>query len=274
MSFTIIALCADGDIMIKIGTCGYRYYKPGEDWEENYKSKLQAYSDAYPCVEINRTFYSLPKLETAKRWSEEAYEDFEFTMKAWQALTHTTDSPTWSKNKEYLTEDQKKNFGYLRPNEEVFDAWYETKKIAEALEAKVVVLQTPPSFECIEENKENMREFFQEIDKGELNIAWEPRGDWTENEDEIRKICSEFDLIHSVDIMRKRPVSKNDIVYVRSHGLNEDLYDYDYNYSQEELMKLAGRLKGLDRDFEKVYCMFNNFEMFENAKSLIEILKE
>ncbi|MGM0406219.1 MAG: DUF72 domain-containing protein, partial [Thermoplasmatota archaeon] len=223
---------------------------------------------------INKTFYRLPKLETAKRWREEAFDDFEFTIKAWQALTHTTDSPTWKKNKKYLTEDQKKNFGYLRPNKEVFDAWNETKNIAEALDAKLVIVQTPASFECTEENKENMREFFQEIDTGDIRIAWEPRGNWYENEGEIRKICSEFDLIHIVDIMRKRPLSKNDTAYVRLHGLNENLYDYDYNYSQQELMMLAGRLKGLDREFEKVYCMFNNFEMFENASSLIDILRK
>ena len=260
--------------MIKIGTCGYRYYKPEKNWKENYESKLQAYSDAFPCGEINKTFYSLPKLETVKRWRGESFDDFEFTIKAWQALTHTTDSPTWSKNKKYLTEDQKKNFGYLRPNEEVFYAWYETKKIAEALDAKVVVLQTPTSFECTEENKENMCEFFQEIDRGELDIAWEPRGDWIENEDEIRKICSEFDLIHIVDIMRKRPFSENSTAYVRLNGLNDNEYDYDYNYSKYELLKLAGKLNGLDREFERVYCMFNNFEMFENARTLIDILKE
>ncbi|MFW5903924.1 MAG: DUF72 domain-containing protein [Candidatus Saliniplasma sp.] len=262
------------DIMIKIGTCGYRYYKPGKDWEDNYESKLQVYSHTFPCVELNKTFFKLPMVKTAERWREEVYDDFEFTMKAWQALTHTTDSPSWSKNKEYLTADQRKNFGYLRPNEEVLNAWKETKKIAEALEAKVVVIQTPPSFECTEENKENMFEFFENIDKGELEIAWDPRGEWTDNEDEISKICNEFGLIHIVDIMRKRPVSEHDISYVRLHGLNENIYDYDYNYSKQELMKLAGRLKGLDREFETVYCMFNNFEMFENANSLIKILEK
>ncbi|MFO7793057.1 MAG: DUF72 domain-containing protein [Candidatus Saliniplasma sp.] len=259
--------------MINIGTCGHGYYRPGKGWKKKYKSKLQAYSDDFPCGEINKTFYKLPMIRTAERWRKEACDDFDFIMKAWQALTHPTNSPTWGDRKDALTGEQRRAFGYLKPNKEVFDAWKETKKVAEALEAEVLVIQTPPSFGCTEKNKENMYEFFSQVDRGELEIAWEPRGDWTDNEEDIGEICNEFNLIHIVDIIRKRPVSKHDITYIRLHGLNKNEYDYDYNYSTHELLKLAGRLRGLDREYDKVYCMFNNYEMFENAKRLIEILK-
>ncbi len=96
---------------IKVGTCGYSYYNPPDGWKDEYESKLQAYSEAFEVVEINRTFYKLPKVKTTERWRREAFEDFEFSMKAWQALTHPTDSPTWRNKKENLTEKQKKSFG-------------------------------------------------------------------------------------------------------------------------------------------------------------------
>ncbi len=258
--------------VIKIGTCGYGYYKPREGWKEKYKSKLQAYSDEFETGEINRTFYKLPMTKTAEKWRRNAYDDFEFTMKAWQALTHPTSSPTWRNKKDSLTKEQKENFGYLRPNEEVKEAWRETRKRAEALNADICVVQTPGSFGCTEQNEENLRELFTEIERKGINIAWEPRGDWKENPDRVKKICDDLDLIHVGDIMRREPVSDHPISYIRLHGLNESEYDYNYDYSKEELKRLAEKLRSLAKKKEKVYCMFNNYEMFENAKTLRELL--
>lgn len=256
----------------KIGTCGYSFYNPPEGWKEEYESKLQAYSEAFEVGEINRTFYKLPMVKTAERWRREAFEDFEFTFKAWQALTHPTNSPTWRKKKDKLSEEQKENFGYLRPNQEVIDAWEQTRKRAEALEARVVVLQTSAGFDCSAENEGNMRELLSSVDRGDLELAWEPRGDWKENPEKVRGICDDLDLIHIADLMRRDPVSDHPIAYIRLHGLNEDEYNYDYDYSGEELEELADKLRELADEHEIVYCMFNNYEMYENAQSLMEIL--
>lgn len=257
---------------IKVGTCGYGFYNPREGWKEEYESKLQAYSDVFETGEINRTFYKLPMVKTARRWRREAFDTFEFTMKAWQALTHPTNSPTWRKHKDKLTEKQEENFGYLRPNQEVVDAWEETKKRAEALEAEVCVLQTSAGFDCSEKNEENMRELLGIIDRDNIEIAWEPRGNWKENPERIKGICDDLNLVHIVDLMRREPVSDHRIAYIRLHGLNPDEYDYDYDYSDEELEELASKLKGLAGSHDAVYCMFNNYEMYANAQRLMEIL--
>ncbi len=257
---------------IKVGTCGYSYYNPPDGWKDEYESKLQAYSEAFEVVEINRTFYKLPMVKTAERWRREAFEDFEFTIKAWQAITHSTDSPTWRNKKDKLSEEQKKKFGYLRPNKEVINAWKKTKKRAEALDANVCVIQTSAGFDCSRKNKKNMREFFTSIDRGNIEIAWEPRGNWKENPDHIREMCEDLDLTHIVDIMRREPISTQDIVYTRLHGLNEKEYDYNYDYSEEEINELAKKLENLAKKHERVYCMFNNYEMYNNAFELMEML--
>ncbi len=259
---------------IKIGTCGYGYYDPGEGWKEEYESKLQAYTDEFETGEINKTFYKLPMEKTAKKWKNNALEDFTFNFKAWQALTHPTSSPTWRNKKDKLSEAQKENFGYLQPNEEVINAWEESKKIGKAMEADVCVIQTPGSFDCSEKNEENMRELFRNISRGDLNIAWEPRGDWKENEETVERICNDLKLIHVVDLMREDPVSDHEIAYTRLHGLNENEYDYNYDYTEKELKKLADKLKALSANKSKVYCMFNNYEMFDNADKLKGILSD
>ncbi|MFW6196191.1 MAG: DUF72 domain-containing protein [Thermoplasmatota archaeon] len=253
---------------IKIGTCGYSYFKPEKNWKEKYESKLQAFSHSFEALELNRTFYKLPMVKTAKKWMKNAYDDFEFTLKAWQAMTHPTSSPTWRNKKDDLSESQKENFGYLRPNDEIIEAWRNTKKIAKALETEVCVIQTPGSFECTEENQENMKQLFSRIEYDDFTIAWEPRGNWKDNQDKVKEICDDLGLIHVVDIMRREPVSNDDTAYIRLHGLNEDEYDYNYDYSDEELKTLANKLEKLSNSHEKVYCMFNNYEMYENADTL------
>jgi uncharacterized protein YecE (DUF72 family) len=258
---------------IKVGTCGFRYYNPPGNWKERYKSKLQAYSDAFKVVELNKTFYGLPMVKTTQRWREEVLGEFEFTLKAWQAITHPTTSMTWRKRTEQLTERQKENFGNLRPNQEVMEAWEENKERAEALGATICVLQCPASFTCSAENEDNMRRFFEKIDRKGLEPAWEPRGDWNEHPEKIASLCSDLGLIHIVDLMRREPLSEHPTAYVRLHGLNRKEYDYRYDYSDSELEQLAEKLTRLAKRHKTVYCMFNNDNMFANAQSLMKLLQ-
>ncbi len=253
---------------IRIGTCGYSYYDPGEGWRDEYVSKLQAFSDAFDLVELNRTFYDLPMVRTAERWRDEVIGEFEFTIKAWQALTHPTSSPTW-RDTDDLTEAQREGFGYLRPNAAVRDAWDRTREIGEALAADVVVLQTPPSFDATEPHESNMRELLTTIDRGGLELAWEPRGSWLEAPDRIEALCENLDLIAITDVLRKDPLPTNEWAYARLHGLNDDPYDYDYVYSADELARLSETLEALAVDHGRVYTLFNNFEMYDNATALI-----
>jgi uncharacterized protein YecE (DUF72 family) len=260
-------------IMIKIGTCGYERYSPEDERKRRYKSKLRAYSSLYDVCEINSTFYNLPKVKTAERWRGEVLPNFEFTLKAWQAITHPVSSPTWKRWRGELTDEQRRNFGSLRPNEDNIEAWERTKEIAKAVKAKICVIQTPKRFGCNQENEQNMRIFFEKIDHKGLEIAWEPRGDWKREKKKVKEICDDLGLIHVVDLMRYEPVSEHPITYVRLHGLNPREYDYNYNYTEEELKQLSERIIKLEETGKEVYCLFNNYEMYSNARSLKEIIK-
>ena len=52
----------------------------------------------FSLVEVEQTFYKLPLVKTAERWRAEAPRGFEFSIKAWQALTHLPTSPTWRRS--------------------------------------------------------------------------------------------------------------------------------------------------------------------------------
>lgn len=262
---------------ITIGTCGYSYYDAPEGWKREYESKLAAFADAFECVEINRTFYSLPQVSTTERWRREVDSvnpDFTFAVKAWQAITHPISSPTWRGNDDDLSEAEREQVGMLQPNPTVIDAWNETRARAEALEAEVIVVQTPPSFDCTDEHEATLRQFAEAIDRGGVEIAWEPRGDWPENPDRVKALCEDLGLVHVTDLMREEPLATTDVAYTRLHGLNEDPYDYDYDYGDEELDELAARLDGLAPGHERVYCLFNNYEMYANAQRLSTFLEK
>ncbi len=259
---------------IHVGTCGYSYYDPGADWQDEYESKLQAYSAAFPVGELNRTFYSLPMVSTAERWREEAHVDFEFTLKAWQAMTHTWESPTWNNHRDDVPEDRTDDVGHLQPTDAVEDAWREIKRRARALEANVVIIQTPPGFGATEEHESWMRTLLSDIEREGLTLAWEPRGNWLADLERVRRVCRALDLVHVVDLFRERPRSEHEVAYIRLHGRNEPRFDYDYDYNNEELRTLVDRLRELEADHETVYCLFNNYEMYPNARRTMEILAE
>lgn len=261
---------ADGEV--RVGTCGYRWYEPGEGWKEEYESKLQAYTadPAFDLVELNTTFYSLPQQSTAERWRDEAADDFEFAVKGWQAITHKWRSPTWNGERDDVEDDDaldSDEVGGLRPTDSVREGWDRTAARADALDANVVLIQTPPSFDATDDHETAMREFLGDVDREGLTVAWEPRGDWLANTDRVAEVCDDLDLVHVVDPLRDYPVSSHSTAYLRLHGLNADRYDYSYDYSDGELDTLAERVADLRTDHETVYVLFNNDAMFENARA-------
>ena len=49
---------------------------------------VREYFETFPLVEVQQTFYEPPAPRTLLRWREQAPDSFEFTMKAWQLITH------------------------------------------------------------------------------------------------------------------------------------------------------------------------------------------
>jgi uncharacterized protein YecE (DUF72 family) len=52
------------------------------------KTHLEYYASLFNSVEINRTFYTLPRPSTVEKWAAQVPEDFRFTMKLWRGITH------------------------------------------------------------------------------------------------------------------------------------------------------------------------------------------
>jgi len=73
------------------GASGYAY----KEWQGSfYPAKIEAeamlawYAERLPSVEINNTFYRMPKTEVLARWAQATPEAFRFSIKASKRITH------------------------------------------------------------------------------------------------------------------------------------------------------------------------------------------
>src|SRR3954471_4566829 len=115
-------------------------------------------------LEVQQTFYWPPQLKTVERWRRTALTDFEFTLKAFQAITHPYNNRTYRKAK--FSADELAQCGEFCDTPVVRGAWETTRVLARALEATIVVFQCPPSLDANENNIGQLRRFFEWAERG------------------------------------------------------------------------------------------------------------
>lgn len=234
---------------LRVGCCGFPVGR-------------QQYYNRFEVVEIQKTFYQPPKIETVIKWRETAPSGFEFTLKAWQLITHPASSPTYRRLKIKIEERKRARYGFFNPTDEVFKAWDEIDKIATALKARIILFQSPASFKPEKVNIDNINEFFKKVNRKDYKFMWEPRGNWPESI--INKLCKALNLIHCVDPFKARPLY-GDMRYFRLHGIT----GYKYKYSHSDLK----RLLDICASKRPTYVMFNNTNMWEDAAEFKRLSK-
>jgi len=233
------------------------------------KGGKQAYFRKFPVIELQETFYRLPRVETAAKWRADAPHEFIFCMKAWQAISHPVSSPTWRRSGIPVHRIKNMRYGFLRPMKENFKAWEKTAEIARVLNAKIVVIQTPPSMPNDETTVSDAVKFFEYASTFGITLAWEPRGKLAANREAIRKIC-EKSLIHVVDLLRTEPIEIQQILYTRLHGLGKREVNYSYRYTDNDLSRLMSKIEQLN--VSESYVMFNNVSMADDAQRFMNLL--
>ena len=112
---------------LNVGTSGFSYKEwKGPFYPEKLPNKdmLAFYSERLPAVEINNTFYRLPRKEVIEGWAAQVPDTFRFSIKASRRITH---------------------FKRLKDTGEVLDYMLEnTRLLGDRL--GVVLFQLPPNF--------------------------------------------------------------------------------------------------------------------------------
>lgn len=220
--------------------------------------KFEEYVKRFRAIELQETFYRRVRPTTLKKRRELVGEEFTFTMKAFQGITHPASSPTWRRSG--WKPDPPERYGLLKPTEENLELWQEILDNAEAVSAKAIVVQLPPSFVFTEDSFENVREFFRELPtKAEVAIEFRHHSWFRE---EVGKWLYEKGVMQALDPFTQSQIVRTKKAYFRLHGLARG---YRYQYTTDELRKLKGMAK-------EGYVMFNNLAMVEDCSRFLDLL--
>lgn len=216
-----------------LGCSGY-YYRgwKGKFYPENLKTSewLEYYSKFFNTVEINSTFYHLPKVSNLRRIYKKTPRDFKVSVKVNRYITHL------KKMKE--VKDRVREF-------------YEICKNGLGEKLGCILFQMPPSYAY---SSENIERILENLDKSFKNVVeFRHKSWWNE---EVFKIFKEEGICFcsvSAPTLPEDLIKTSDYIYIRFHGRKGW---YAYNYTNEELKTWAEKIK--NSGAEEVWAYFNN----------------
>ncbi len=235
---------------IRVGCSGWVY----NHWRNIFypkevpqKAWFEFYARHFDTVEINNSFYRLPKPETFAGWRKRSPDGFCFAVKASRFITHIK---------------------RLKDPEESVKRFFES---VEPLGDRTgpILWQLAPSFH---RDDERLAAFLQALPRSYLHTFEFRHKSWLDAE--VYALLSE----HRVALcIPDRPDLPQDVrcttdwSYLRLHGSNHDNGDY----SQAELDTWAGRIREFAEDGTDVWVYFDNDQhgfAIDNARYLREKL--
>jgi uncharacterized protein YecE (DUF72 family) len=239
-----------------IGTSGWNYpHWSGVFYPQEMKpvAWFQHYARFFDTVEVNNTFYRLPRPEVFVRWGKEAPAGFCFALKASRFITHV----------KRLLEPDRSAAEFLRR--------------AAGLKGKLgpILFQMAPSSRA---NPARLRLFLEYLGHQKIlpdvQVAFEFREpSWLAPEvlAALEKANVALCLADWPELSVEGPITA-DFVYIRRHGAG-DLYAGAY--SRTALRREADRIRGWLDEGRSVYVYFNNdanAHAVANALTLKELL--
>lgn len=225
---------------VHVGTSGWSYAHWKDDFYEGVPQRawLEAYADRFDTVEVNGSFYSLPKDTTIDKWADKTPHDFRFTMKMWRGVTH---------------------YRKLKEARDLLVRFFDPVAHLPKRERGPILVQLPPN---MGKNVERLKTFLDEVKDltapDRWKIAVEFRDDsW--NDKETRKVLDDERAAMVVHDMTG--VGANDepndasFVYVRRHGPHGDM---SKGYSDSQLEADKRRIEAWREEGRTVYVYYNN----------------
>ena len=233
--------------MLRIGTSGWSYnHWKGLFYPENLSSGrwLEFYAENFDTVELNSSFYHLPKKKTFENWYQRTPNGFVFSVKASRFISHIL-----------------KLNGAREPLQNLLDA-------ASGLREKLgpILFQLPPNFQL---DFERLEKFTKILPKDQRFTFEFRHQSWFCNE--VYQLLQKNNLALTISDTPKYPLVEKvtaDFVYARLHG--HDVL-YTSKYSKADLEDWAAKIKTWLANGLDVYIYFDNdasAHAVTNAKEL------
>ncbi|MDO8886548.1 DUF72 domain-containing protein [Candidatus Oleimmundimicrobium sp.] len=243
---------------IYVGTSGfnYKHWSNGVFYPEDIPQRewLEYYARNFDTVELNVSFYRLPKESVFEGWHERTPTNFIFVVKGSRFITHI------------------KRLKDCKDSIELF--FGRAKGLKEKL--GVVLWQLPPNFRV---DAERLNEFCELLKKNKVAKGTKQVFEFRHDSwfcDKVYEILKTHNFSLCVAHSKCWPCEKvitANYVYMRFHG-GEVLYGS--NYSDEELKMWASKAQKWLNEGKDIYVYFNNDAYgyaVRNAKKFRELLK-
>ena len=211
------------------GTSGYAF----KEWKGSFypgdlkdAGMLGFYATRYPTVEINNTFYRLPRENVLQDWASQVPESFTFAIKASQRITHFA----------RLKPESKELLGYLLQN---------TTVLGDKLGP--VLFQLPPN---MQKDLERLKTFLDFLPRGRKFTFEFRHSSWFEEDvvDALRDKDVAMTIIDQDDFATP-PIASASWGYVRLHR---------FDYNTQSLTQWAQRVK--EHNWSDVFVYFKHDE--------------
>ena len=231
-----------------VGTSGWHYeHWTGPFYPEALPSeeRLEYYARRLSCVEINNTYYGMPKPETLDTWESTVPHGFRFAVKANGYITH-----------------RKK----LKDPQDTLPPFYDAvRTLGDALGP--ILYQLPPRWHA---DLDRLETFLRAL-PNDRSAAFEFRDrSWIVND--VRKLLSAYDaafcIYHLAGYASPRWVTSKRLVYVRLHGPGDA---YEGSYDGRTLDGWRRQIEGWIDDGRDVFVFFDNDQGGYAAHDALEL---
>lgn len=220
---------------IRVGTSGWHYkHWVGRYYPEKIKpgAMLPHYLRDFDTVELNNTFYQLPKEESFDTWRDCVPDDFLFAVKGSRFITHMI-----------KLKDAARGLSNFMPR-------------AERLGGKLgpILWQLPPGWKV---NVERLEEFLEALPRNH-QYAFELRNE-TWMTDRVLEVLQRYNAAFCIYELAgyHSPIELTaDWTYIRLHG--PTAFKYQGSYSDAQMDAWAKRLVGWRKSLRSIYVYFDN----------------
>ncbi len=241
---------------VRVGTSGWQY----DDWDGRFypadvpkRRWYEHYASVFPTVEINYSFYRLPRTSTAERWNRQAPDRFRYAVKGSRYITHNLKLADPAEAIAHVVER-------LAPLKTFLGVW---------------LWQLPPN---LHRDVPRLGTFLGLLPAGHRHAVEFRHRSWYDDEvvATLRHHGAAWVWLSDQQMPDDAPVT-GDFVYLRLHGLGSEDERYRWDYADEELAPWLERLRdaagrGLDG-----FVYFNNDHHAKaprNARRMIDLLDD
>lgn len=295
---------------VRVGTASWtdptlvksgRFYPPGTSTAE---ARLRFYASQFPIVEVDSSYYFIPRQEQAGLWVDRTPPDFVFNVKAFSLLTgHPTRRKAIPEDLEDEIDpkhrDAQRVYADHLSSDAVDELWHRFHEALLPLDSAgklgAVLMQYPEWFTPKHANREALRSLRERLPGYQVCIEFRNRTWLDEDGDRDRTldflaaeglplVCLDMPQGFRSSMPPLAEVTAPELAVVRFHGRDREAWQHKgptatprfrYLYNQRELGEWVPKIEHLAEGARNVHVLLNNCyedHAVVNARQLTDLL--